>query len=50
MTGGASGLGFAVAKALRDEGAEVAVLDIAADGVAKAAKSIGALGLSLRRH
>ena len=45
VTGGASGLGFAVAKALRDEGAEVAVLDIAADAVAKAAKSIGALGL-----
>ena len=45
VTGGASGLGFAVAKALRDEGAEVAVLDIAADAAAKTAKSIGALGL-----
>ena len=46
VTGGASGLGLAVAKALRDEGAEVAVLDIAADAAAKAAKSIGALGLA----
>ena len=45
VTGGASGLGLAVAKALRDEGAEVAILDIAPDGVAAAAKSIGALGL-----
>jgi rhamnose utilization protein RhaD (predicted bifunctional aldolase and dehydrogenase)/NAD(P)-dependent dehydrogenase (short-subunit alcohol dehydrogenase family) len=45
VTGGASGLGLAVAKALRDEGAEVAILDIAADGVATAAKSIGGLGL-----
>jgi rhamnose utilization protein RhaD (predicted bifunctional aldolase and dehydrogenase)/NAD(P)-dependent dehydrogenase (short-subunit alcohol dehydrogenase family) len=45
VTGGASGLGLAVAKALRDEGAEVAILDIAADGVAAAAKSVGALGL-----
>ncbi len=46
VTGGASGLGLAVAKALRDEGAEVAILDIAADRVAAAAKSIGALGLT----
>ena len=45
VTGGASGLGLAVAKALRDEGAEVAILDIAPGGVAAAAKSIGALGL-----
>ena len=45
VTGGASGLGLAVAKALRDEGAEVAILDIAADGVAAAAKSVGVLGL-----
>jgi rhamnose utilization protein RhaD (predicted bifunctional aldolase and dehydrogenase)/NAD(P)-dependent dehydrogenase (short-subunit alcohol dehydrogenase family) len=45
VTGGASGLGLAVVKALRDEGAEVAILDIAADGVAAAAKSTGALGL-----
>eukprot|EP01037_Dinobryon_pediforme_P010654 gene10654-10725_t len=45
VTGGASGLGLAVARALRDEGAEVAIFDIAADGVAAAAKSIGALGL-----
>jgi rhamnose utilization protein RhaD (predicted bifunctional aldolase and dehydrogenase)/NAD(P)-dependent dehydrogenase (short-subunit alcohol dehydrogenase family) len=45
VTGGASGLGLAVVKALRDEGAEVAIFDIAADGVAAAAKSAGALGL-----
>ena len=45
VTGGASGLGLAVVKALRDEGAEVAILDIAADGVAAAAKSAGGLGL-----
>ena len=44
VTGGASGLGLAVAKALRDEGAEVAILDIAADGVAAAAKSVGGQG------
>jgi rhamnose utilization protein RhaD (predicted bifunctional aldolase and dehydrogenase)/NAD(P)-dependent dehydrogenase (short-subunit alcohol dehydrogenase family) len=45
VTGAASGLGLAVTKALRDEGAEVAILDIAGDGVAAAAKSAGALGL-----
>jgi rhamnose utilization protein RhaD (predicted bifunctional aldolase and dehydrogenase)/NAD(P)-dependent dehydrogenase (short-subunit alcohol dehydrogenase family) len=45
VTGGASGLGQAVAKALRAEGAEVAILDIAADGVAAAAKSAGGIGL-----
>jgi rhamnose utilization protein RhaD (predicted bifunctional aldolase and dehydrogenase)/NAD(P)-dependent dehydrogenase (short-subunit alcohol dehydrogenase family) len=44
VTGGASGLGLAVAKALRDEGAEVAILDIAGDAVAATAKSAGALG------
>jgi rhamnose utilization protein RhaD (predicted bifunctional aldolase and dehydrogenase)/NAD(P)-dependent dehydrogenase (short-subunit alcohol dehydrogenase family) len=45
VTGGASGLGLAVVKALRDEGAEVAILDIAADSVAAAAKSVGGFGL-----
>jgi rhamnose utilization protein RhaD (predicted bifunctional aldolase and dehydrogenase)/NAD(P)-dependent dehydrogenase (short-subunit alcohol dehydrogenase family) len=45
VTGGASGLGLAVVEALRDEGAEVAILDIAAGGVAAAAKSVGGLGL-----
>jgi rhamnose utilization protein RhaD (predicted bifunctional aldolase and dehydrogenase)/NAD(P)-dependent dehydrogenase (short-subunit alcohol dehydrogenase family) len=44
VTGGASGLGLAVVKALRDEGAEVAILDIAADGIAAAAKSVGGVG------
>jgi rhamnose utilization protein RhaD (predicted bifunctional aldolase and dehydrogenase)/NAD(P)-dependent dehydrogenase (short-subunit alcohol dehydrogenase family) len=46
VTGGASGLGLAVVKALRDEGAEVAILDISADGVAAAARATGAIGLS----
>jgi rhamnose utilization protein RhaD (predicted bifunctional aldolase and dehydrogenase)/NAD(P)-dependent dehydrogenase (short-subunit alcohol dehydrogenase family) len=45
VTGGASGLGLAVVEALRDEGAEVAILDIASDAVAAAAKSVGGLGL-----
>jgi NAD(P)-dependent dehydrogenase (short-subunit alcohol dehydrogenase family) len=45
VTGGASGLGLAVTKALRDEGAEVAILDIAGDAVSAAAKAAGALGL-----
>jgi rhamnose utilization protein RhaD (predicted bifunctional aldolase and dehydrogenase)/NAD(P)-dependent dehydrogenase (short-subunit alcohol dehydrogenase family) len=44
VTGGASGLGLAVVKALRDEGAEVAILDIAADAVTAAAKSVGGQG------
>ncbi len=44
VTGGASGLGLAVAEALRAEGAEVAVLDIA-DNVAQAAKSLGGIGI-----
>jgi rhamnose utilization protein RhaD (predicted bifunctional aldolase and dehydrogenase)/NAD(P)-dependent dehydrogenase (short-subunit alcohol dehydrogenase family) len=45
ITGGASGLGLAVVKALHDEGAEVAILDIATDAVVAAAKSVGGLGL-----
>lgn len=45
VTGGAGGLGLAIAKALRAEGAEVALLDIAADPLKAAAKSIGALAV-----
>lgn len=43
VTGGASGLGLAVAEALKAEGAEIALFDISPDGVAREAKRIGAL-------
>ena len=43
VTGAASGLGLAVAKALKAEGAEVALFDIAEAPLAEAAKAIGAL-------
>ena len=51
VTGGAGAIGAATAKAFAREGADVAILDIDAEGVAEAAKSIGpnALGLRLRR-
>ncbi len=42
VTGGAGGLGLAIAKGLRDEGAEVALLDIAAEPLAAAARTLGA--------
>ncbi|MCD7107934.1 bifunctional aldolase/short-chain dehydrogenase [Rhizobium sp. DKSPLA3] len=42
VTGGASGLGLAVAEALKAEGAEIALFDISPDGVAREAKRIGA--------
>jgi rhamnose utilization protein RhaD (predicted bifunctional aldolase and dehydrogenase)/NAD(P)-dependent dehydrogenase (short-subunit alcohol dehydrogenase family) len=42
VTGGASGLGLAVAEALRAEGAEIALVDISPEGVAREARRIGA--------
>jgi rhamnose utilization protein RhaD (predicted bifunctional aldolase and dehydrogenase)/NAD(P)-dependent dehydrogenase (short-subunit alcohol dehydrogenase family) len=45
VTGAASGLGLAVAEALRAEGAEVALLDIAEDAVMAAAKRLGGIGM-----
>ena len=45
VTGGAGGLGFAVATLLREQGAEVAVLDIAEAAVAEAVRTLGGLGL-----
>lgn len=46
VTGAAGGLGLAIAEALRAEGAEVALFDIAADAVAIQAKRIGGLGVA----
>ena len=46
VTGGASGLGAATARALAEGGARVAVLDINADGVAAVAKEIDGIGLT----
>lgn len=45
ITGGASGLGLAAAEALRAEGAEVALLDISAEALAREAKRIGGIGI-----
>ena len=44
VTGGASGLGGATARALAGAGAKVAVLDVNGDGAAAMAKEIGGLG------
>jgi rhamnose utilization protein RhaD (predicted bifunctional aldolase and dehydrogenase)/NAD(P)-dependent dehydrogenase (short-subunit alcohol dehydrogenase family) len=41
VTGAASGLGLGIATALRKEGAEVAMLDIAEEALASAARAIG---------
>ncbi len=46
VTGGASGLGGATARALAGAGAKVAVLDVNGDGAAAMAKDIGGLGLA----
>lgn len=45
VTGGGSGLGLATARALKAEGAEVALFDIDGDAAAAAAKQIGALAV-----
>ena len=42
VTGGASGLGLAVAEALKAEGAEVALFDISGEALSREAKRIGA--------
>jgi NAD(P)-dependent dehydrogenase (short-subunit alcohol dehydrogenase family) len=46
VTGGGSGLGAAVAQALAEAGAQVAVLDVNADKAAEVAARIGGLALS----
>jgi rhamnose utilization protein RhaD (predicted bifunctional aldolase and dehydrogenase)/NAD(P)-dependent dehydrogenase (short-subunit alcohol dehydrogenase family) len=45
VTGAASGLGLAIAEALRAEGAEVALLDVAREPLEAAAKKLGGLAL-----
>src|SRR5438445_7241048 len=45
ITGGAGTIGLATARALREAGAEIALLDRAAEGVEAAAKRLGGLGL-----
>jgi rhamnose utilization protein RhaD (predicted bifunctional aldolase and dehydrogenase)/NAD(P)-dependent dehydrogenase (short-subunit alcohol dehydrogenase family) len=46
ITGGAGGLGLAVAEAMRAEGAEVALLDIADEPLKAAAKRLGGLAVT----
>jgi NAD(P)-dependent dehydrogenase (short-subunit alcohol dehydrogenase family) len=46
VTGAASGLGLAIAEALRAEGAEVAMIDIAEDSLRAAAERLGALAVT----
>ena len=46
VTGGASGLGAATARALAAAGAKVAILDVDGAAAAKAATEIGGLGLA----
>ena len=46
VTGGAGGLGLAVAEALRAQGAEVALIDVDADRVESEARRLGALAVS----
>lgn len=45
VTGGGSGLGEAVARALAQQGAKVAVLDVNAEGAARVAAEIGGIAL-----
>jgi rhamnose utilization protein RhaD (predicted bifunctional aldolase and dehydrogenase)/NAD(P)-dependent dehydrogenase (short-subunit alcohol dehydrogenase family) len=46
VTGGAGAIGAATAKLFRDNGAEVAVLDLDGEAAAKTAKALGGLGLA----
>ncbi|PDS48526.1 bifunctional aldolase/short-chain dehydrogenase [Rhizobium anhuiense] len=46
VTGAAGGLGLAIAEALRSEGAEVALIDISEDAVARQGKRLGGLGVA----
>jgi len=46
VTGGASGLGLATARALAEAGAKVAILDLDAERTADTAASFGALGIA----
>jgi rhamnose utilization protein RhaD (predicted bifunctional aldolase and dehydrogenase)/NAD(P)-dependent dehydrogenase (short-subunit alcohol dehydrogenase family) len=45
VTGGAGGLGLAIAQALRTEGAEVALIDIDGDAVVDQASRLGGIGI-----
>ena len=41
VTGGAAGIGFATARAFADEGAQVFIVDLDEDGLARAASELG---------
>jgi len=41
ITGGAQGIGYACAEALKEDGAQIVLADINAEGVEKAAKQLG---------
>lgn len=46
MTGGASGIGLATARRMVAEGAAVAILDVDAEGAARAARELGAVAVA----